>query len=99
MGPTDDSRQKCLRARSIGSHMRTDVMKKMRFGVFSTACIGVQKVSPAMQKGEPTLGHDSATNNESNGGAPCCQTNLDPSSKRHYQPSARTSRKSPSAFI
>jgi len=34
--------------------MRTDVMNKMRFGVFSTARIGVQKVIPAMQKGEHT---------------------------------------------
>jgi len=30
--------------------MRADVMKKIRFGVLSTAHIGVQKVIPAMQK-------------------------------------------------
>ena len=29
-------------------------MKKIRFGVLSTARIGVQKVIPAMQKGEHT---------------------------------------------
>jgi len=34
--------------------MRTDVMNKIRFGVLSTARIGVQKVIPAMQKGEHT---------------------------------------------
>jgi predicted dehydrogenase len=34
--------------------MRADVMNKIRFGVLSTARIGVQKVIPAMQKGEHT---------------------------------------------
>src|SRR5262245_3384328 len=34
--------------------MRTDLMQKIRFGVLSTAHIGVQKVIPAIQKGEHT---------------------------------------------
>src|SRR4029453_19058907 len=36
------------------SPMRADVMQKIRFGVLSTAQVGVQKVIPAMQKGEHT---------------------------------------------
>src|SRR5262249_21474428 len=43
-----------LRVRSTGSPMRADVMQKIRFGVLSTAHIGVQKVIPAMQKGKHT---------------------------------------------
>lgn len=50
--PPPQNNSKCITTRNLASFRESAVMSKLRWGILSTARIGVEKVIPAMQQGE-----------------------------------------------